>query len=90
MKFNEITWKEFPKKRYRMTSSIINDSKIYSFSRKDVITQFGENYKARNSNTTTLAYSTHEPECGFSLDHPVIVFEFNENGNVERISTDSW
>lgn len=88
-KFNTQKWHSAKNERFKMARDIIASNMLIGKTQQEVTAILGAPSSERGSCETCIGYPTHEP--GFSIDHEVLVVEFDENnGRATLVRLDDW
>ena len=73
-----------------MVNDIISNDSLKDKSRNEIIEIFGSDYETGPCKNC-IGYSTNDKSgFGFSIDHEVIVFYFDESNKVMEVRRDEW
>ena len=89
-KFDSFEWTNNGNSRYKMVNDIISNDSLKDKSRNEIIEIFGSDYETGPCKNC-IGYSTNDKSgFGFSIDHEVIVFYFDESNKVMEVRRDEW
>lgn len=87
-KFNAQKWHSAKNERFKMARDIIASNMLIGKTQQEVTVILGE---VRERRGNCIGYATSEPSVWFSIDHEVLVVEFDENnGRATLVRLDHW
>lgn len=90
-RFNAQKWHSTENERFKMARDIIASNMLIGKTQQEVIAILGKPDNEKGPCTNCIGYATSEPDIGFSIDHEVLVVEFDENnGRVTLVRLDDW